>query len=377
MSLSLKTMAQVDVKVIQENQVQCDTAGLVSIPLTVINTGTVPIIGGAPIMSTYKINGGTPVVESIDFVSNFNPGDTVTLLFPTKYRFNQFITYNCMIAIDYLADNDVTNDTVHFTSTFNSFPGYGVHSSDTAVCLGSPATLMMELLGNGPWAITFVIGTDTAYGLPINTSVIETEMTLDSTTTFQLLTVTDVNGCTTNIGQGITITINDYPTVSLGTDTSMCAGQTLLLDAGNPGASYTWWDGQASQSYAADTADWNGVLGNHIVWVDVNQNDCISRDSVNINWSICPQGIETLNEQHFELYPNPTAGSFNISFSGITGMVSCEILDHAAKQVYSETFMNSEYQASHQCYPGNLSSGAYYVVLHNSETRLVQKLIIE
>jgi hypothetical protein len=369
--------AQVDVKVIQNNLRQCDTAGLLAMPITLINTGSVPIINGAPILVSFKINGGTIFTESIDFTANFNPGDTVTMHFTTPYRFNQFITYNCMFAIDYLADADVNNDTVYFTSTFNAFPGYGAHSNDTAVCLGSPATLMMELTGNGPWSIAFVIGPDTAFDLPVNASVIETEMTLDSTMTFTLLYVTDSNGCTTTIGQSITITINPYPEVFIGTDTTLCASAGLLLDAGNPSASYTWWDGPGSQTNTADTADWDGALGSQTAWVDVNLEGCIHRDSIIINWIICSGSVEENETPGVALYPNPSIGTFTIEFTGIIGTVTCDILNHLGQHVYSETFVNIEEHSQRECFPGELPKGIYFVKLHNQNQHLVHRLVIE
>lgn len=376
-ALSYGSQAQVDVKIVQTNISQCDTAGMLNMPITVVNSGTVPIIGGAPIILSYRVNGGTLFSETPDFASNFNPGDTVTFTFTTPYHFNQFTTYNCMFAIDYLGDADVTNDTANFTSTFFSLPGYGNHSSDTAVCIGSPANLMMELTGNGPWAITFVMGPDTMYGMPISTSTIETEMTLDSTMTFGLVWVMDVNGCSSYIGQSITITVNDYPVVNLGTDTIMCAGQSLLIDAGHPGATYNWWNGPGSQTYAADTSDWAGVLGHQLVWVDVDLYGCVSRDSLDVEWIVCPDGISENNIQGFELYPNPTTGKFSLVYTGLTGTISCEILNHVGQQVYAETFVNFEGHATHECYPGNLSTGVYYVVMHNDAYRLVKKLIVE
>src|SRR6202008_3034580 len=41
---------------------------------------------------------------------------------------------------------------------------------------------------------------------------------------------------------------NGSATVNLGNDTTLCNGQSLTLDAGNPGATYVWQDGSTAQT---------------------------------------------------------------------------------------------------------------------------------
>lgn len=375
--LSAASRAQtIDVTVIHKDLVQCDTAGLVVPSLTVVNTGGVPIIGGAPIICGYIINGGTPVQESIDFTSNFLPGDTVVLTHTIPFRFNQFTTYNCTAYIDYLGDEVISNDTVDYTNTFNTFPGYGVHSNDTAVCPGMPAHLMMQLTGNGPWTITFAMGTDTVPGMPVPVNVIETDMTPDTTTVFSLIDITDVNGCYTYIGQSITITVSPVPAINLGNDTTVCAGQTLVLDAGFPGSIYQWWNGGTDQTLAVDTSDFPG-LTNQPAWVVVDVNGCAGADTVLITWEICPDGIATNPEEENGLYPNPSTGMFYINTGLLSGDIVCEIFSHTGQQVYSDVFTTDQPDRQLACYPGRLRPGLYQVVLHNSKARLVKNLVIE
>ncbi len=50
-----------------------------------------------------------------------------------------------------------------------------------------------------------------------------------------------------------TVIIVLAPTVSLGNDTSICIGDTLVLDAGNAGASFLWSNGSTSQTIAVTT----------------------------------------------------------------------------------------------------------------------------
>ena len=46
------------------------------------------------------------------------------------------------------------------------------------------------------------------------------------------------NGCSAT--DDIIISINPLPVVNIGNDTAICQGQSIILDAGNPGANFNW-----------------------------------------------------------------------------------------------------------------------------------------
>jgi hypothetical protein len=89
----------------------------------------------------------------------------------------------------------------------------------------------------------------------------------------------DSNGtCLKNIGTYEILNTN--PVVDLGNDTTICEGQTLTLDAGNPGSVYTWsgsntytqtMDVSNAGSYIVYVTDPQGCLGIGTINVDVNQ----------------------------------------------------------------------------------------------------------
>jgi hypothetical protein len=58
----------------------------------------------------------------------------------------------------------------------------------------------------------------------------------------------------------MTLAVNPLPVVDLGADTAICAGNTLTLDAGNPGSTYMWQDATTMQTNPAMTAGTYGVL---------------------------------------------------------------------------------------------------------------------
>lgn len=85
--------------------------------------------------------------------------------------------------------------------------------------------------------------------------------------------VTNSNGC---IGYDtINISISPHLAVNLGNDTTICEGESVVLNAAYPGANYLWNTNATSQTINV------GISGNY--WVNVNQNGCNGSDSILIN----------------------------------------------------------------------------------------------
>ncbi|MCC7302620.1 MAG: PKD domain-containing protein [Bacteroidia bacterium] len=90
-----------------------------------------------------------------------------------------------------------------------------------------------------------------------------------------LCTVTDLNGCTTT--DTINVTIYTPPTVTLGSNQTQCGG-TVLLDAGNPGASYLWNNNATTQQitvsssaiYSVVVTDMNGCTASASVTITIH-----------------------------------------------------------------------------------------------------------
>ena len=111
------------------------------------------------------------------------------------------------------------------------------------------------------------------------------------------VTVSNQFGCLNS--DAVNITSGIIPTVSLGPDLLLCGGQTVTLDAGNPGSTYLWSTGQASQSITVSNP------GTYVVAV-TSPNGCVGRDTVvltgstlNVNLGpdngICENGTYILN----------------------------------------------------------------------------------
>ena len=85
----------------------------------------------------------------------------------------------------------------------------------------------------------------------------------------------DSNSCTISDTSTITIVVNGGFYVNLGSDTTLCVKDSILLNGGTPGSHYIWNTGDTTQII-------NVMLsGNY--WVQVENSNCIGSDTVNLN----------------------------------------------------------------------------------------------
>jgi gliding motility-associated-like protein len=90
---------------------------------------------------------------------------------------------------------------------------------------------------------------------------------------FYGLTVTNEFGC--QAYDELLLDVLPSPIVNLGNDTIINAGEQLILDAQNPGASYFWSTGDTTRSIIAGS--------NQTYWVDVSKDGCSAFDTIFID----------------------------------------------------------------------------------------------
>lgn len=130
------------------------------------------------------------------------------------------------------------------------------------------------------------------------------------------VTVTNANACSAQ--DSVDLIIVDLPMVDLGADTSACDGQTFILDAENPGATYQWSvAGANNQTLAVTVAD------NYSVTVTDN-NNCSAEDAINIDFGLLPQAV-TL--ESLGLGPFCPGTSFDINIENSENGVLYELFD--------------------------------------------------
>lgn len=97
--------------------------------------------------------------------------------------------------------------------------------------------------------------------------------------------VSDTNGCSTT--DTIIVNINPLPTVSLGADTTQCAG-SVLLDANVAGLNYLWSTGDTTQTIAATASNTYAI-------VVTDTNNCSATDTINVTINPLPNTSTTLS----------------------------------------------------------------------------------
>ncbi|HRP58389.1 PKD domain-containing protein, partial [Agriterribacter sp.] len=132
--------------------------------------------------------------------------------------------------------------------------------NDTTICAGSSITLDA---GDHPGATyEWAPGGEATRSITVNTS-----------DTYIVTVAKD--GCKSI--DAINVTVAPELTVDLGNDTTICAGNSVVLDAGNPGAAYLWSTGETTRTIVADHADTYSVT--------VNNGNCIGTGSIKVDIS--------------------------------------------------------------------------------------------
>jgi PKD repeat protein len=144
------------------------------------------------------------------------------------------------------------------------------------------------------------------------------------------LKVKEVNACTESaFTDSLEITVTGMPIVNLGSDTMLCLGDSILLDAGNPGCTYLWSTGETTQNIYAVP----GFSGDYLYWSEVtNTGSCTGFDEIILHVTVC-DAIPELNAVEIRVSPNPSDGKFNISTTTRNGIY--RVYDISGLQILS------------------------------------------
>lgn len=164
---------------------------------------------------------------------------------------------------------------------------------DTTLCLGDAVTLNA---GNPGATYSWSTGA-TTQTVPV--------------TTAGTYSVTVVNGACT-VMDTIVIGATPYPVVDLGADTVICGGGPVLLNAGNPGASYAWSTGDDGQTLLVSTAGTYSVT--------VNNGSCAAMDTITIGAAPAPATGSIVVSGTMPEYTFSTSGSDGaVSYTWLLG----------------------------------------------------------
>ena len=189
--------------------------------------------------------------------------------------------------------------------------------------------------------------------------------------------VAGVNICGQSaMSDALEVAIHALPVVELGSDVTICANETMVLDAGNPGAQYLWSTGATTQTIAVDTT---GVgIGNIDIWVTVTSpEDCQNTDSINIQFDDCTGISENSGQWSVQVFPNPGSGLFTITLTSFSAeKVDLNIYNALGKEVYTSNQLTIDKNTELNVNLQNQPDGIYFLNLKGHDINLIKKMVI-
>jgi gliding motility-associated-like protein len=268
-----------------------------------------PMTGCAPLTTNFN----NTSANATSFYWDFGDGSTASATNP-MHTFANVGTYTVTLlasTVGCLPAHDTATATIIVTAGFPLDIG-----PDQALCQGDSLVLNSGITGaNFLWSDNSTGATLTVHqgGL-------------------YWVQVTDVAGCI--MRDSVMVTMSSAP-FSLGPDRVICAGNTTVLDAGNPGSAYLWSNNATTQTIVVTTT------GDY--WAEVTlPSGCIRRDTVHISVasppivdlgqdrSICPGAAVVLdggNQPNASFLWSTTAQSQSIAASA-AGIYWVQVTDN-------------------------------------------------
>lgn len=242
----------------------------------------------------------------------------------------------------------------------------------STVCLGS-STQLFALAGGGSGWYSYN-WTSTPAGF---TSLEPNPVVTPSENTTYHLTVNDnfnlINGSTQ-------VTVNPLPVIHLGpADTTVCIYDTLVLNAGNPGALYEWSNGSYEQSISVASTGIGYDVQEYTVQV-TNENGCI--DSAHIvvifTFGACTGIEEAVKTRPYRICPNPNPGRFRIAGAGDRQLEKIELFNLFGTCLYVQRLNSSlPLQVYEEIRVETLPKGIYILHLTDRTSTETLKLVIQ
>lgn len=257
--------------------------------------------------------------------SNGTTGNSIQNLAPGNYFLVVTDSINCV---------DTAFFTISEPADFNIFIG-----NDTTACFGTTPLIKNQAL-NQPGGVAYLW----------NTGATTDVITADTSGTYILCgTLGTCTKCDT-----INVTISPDFIVDIGpVDTTFCSGGGLILNAGNPGATYLWSTGDTTYTISLDSAG--------LYWVNVTFDGvCTKSDSIYVGEVLCTSIVYMPNV--FTPNGDGINDKFTGQFSGVVNDVTIQIFNRWGLEVFKDDKANFAWDGTIKDGP-NASDGVYYWIL--------------
>jgi gliding motility-associated-like protein len=211
-----------------------------------------------------------------------------------------------------------------FSLALSAVPEFKLRT-DTSICKGESIKLTTSPTG------TYTFNWTPAAGLSSTSA--EAPVAAPQINTQYIVAVSNNNNCVKK--DTVVISIKPQPIVALGRDTAICAGDSLLLDAQNPGAKYQWQDGSSLQSLHAKSA------GSY--FVKVEKDGCSASDTILLSIKAKPSILTLKDSSVCEGIPitlnTQSGGSYSYSWFPSSGLSSTIISSPVATPVANTSYV--------------------------------------
>jgi hypothetical protein len=163
----------------------------------------------------------------------------------------------------------------------------------------------------------------------------------------------------------------DTFSVSVPPDTTICRGESLQLNVVG-GSQYEWLPATDLSCSTCPNPVFTGdstQLYTVRIW---NNDSCSVVRPVKITVDNCAGISENFLPESFSIYPNPTAGIFNIDCTKTLVEMSIEVLDLLGKVHFKDSFLSQKTQA----FQLNLSPGTYLIKVSKEGIEFLTKRIV-
>ena len=186
--------------------------------------------------------------------------------------------------------------------------------------------------------------------------------------------VTNANSC--NNSDTVSLTFFENPIPDLGPDSTICQDQSIVLDAGYPGSSYSWSNGETTQTIVVDTSTFD--YGTHDISVTViTPLTCAGSDEVTVKLKDCTGINEHSQSVAIRLFPNPTNGIFKLELQSLGRVrASIKIMSVSGVLVYEKSNVEINGKYTQQLDLTTLSSGIYSVFIIGDEFVVNKKIVL-
>ena len=236
-----------------------------------LNSGTITLSGGSPAGGTYT---GSGVSNGI-FSPSSAGSNTIIYTYVDGNGCSSFGTNTILV---------------------NALPSVSI-TPINAVCQNSGPLL---LTGGNPSGGTWT-GNNVSSGNfnPVNTG-----------NNMVIYNYTDGNGCANFASTNILV--NTLPVVSLGSDTTICMYNNIVLNAGGGFSTYQWSNGSVTQTAIIDSSGTGIGAGTFSVTV-TNAANCSATDFIQVTFDICASVTQVNGQPPLGIvYPNPFSNQFTV-----------------------------------------------------------------